>query len=324
MSWAILQELGGKQFFIQLKGRVKIGKQLVQISPDIEYSKVYKVQDGRAELADAESLAAEEAGSGNNKTFIDSNTAQTLNQGQVLEIRTEQGGEAVVEQLIQNSSTFSKKSSFAQEKYIKKKKNKHLSLFRVLQATCGNIADTLYQLKPQKSLKSEALFNMLTLANIHYFSKVILNDHTGGVLIGSVLERTSQPLTCVYSEKVKDHALKYFGIRKKPNDMLNYLTIDCVEEEFDSLIFTGKDLEQFKLMMAKLKGAGAFVAYFQDVVLAAEVCDWLMKENNSVNIMFEEIWSREFQVLPQRTHPDMKLRTGTSAGYLVSGVKVLN
>ena len=270
MSWAILQELGGKQIFIQLKGKVRIGKQLVQLSPEIEYYKVYKVEDGRAELADAESLATDDAGSGNNKTFIDSNTAQTLNQDQVLEIRSELGGEAVVEQLIQNSSTFTKKSSFAQEKYIKKKKNKHLSLFRVLKATCGNIADTLFQLKPQKSLKSDALFNMLALANIHYFSKVILNDHTGGVLLGSIMERTSLPVTCVYSEKVRDHALKYFGIRKNGNDLLNYLTIDLIEDEFDSLIFTGKDLNEFKLMMAKLKGSGSYVAYSQNIILAGE------------------------------------------------------
>jgi hypothetical protein len=77
-------------------------------------------------------------------------------------------------------------------------------------------------------------------------------------------------------------------------------------------------------MIAKLKGSGTFVAYFQDVLIAGEVCDWLLKENCAVNVVFEEIWGREFQVLPQRTHPDMKLRTGTSAGYLVSGIKVLN
>jgi len=43
---------------------------------------------------------------------------------QILEIRTQQGGEALIDQLVQNSSTITMKSQFAQEKYIKKKKNK--------------------------------------------------------------------------------------------------------------------------------------------------------------------------------------------------------
>jgi tRNA (adenine-N(1)-)-methyltransferase non-catalytic subunit len=218
------------------------------------------------------------------------------------------------------------KTQFSQEKYLKKKKNKHLSLFRVLQATAGNIADTLYINKPARGIKSDALFNILTLANIHYFSKVLVSDYTGGVILGSVLERTSLPVTSIYTDKVKDHALKYFGIAKKSTPQLEYRQIDSVTDFYDSMILAEKSgsLVAFQQMLSKLKGSGTFIMYSQDIVAAGETYDWIMSQGVAANVIFEEIWTREFQVLPQRTHPDMKLRTGTSGGYLVSGIKLQN
>ena len=124
MSWAVLQEIGGKQMLVQLKGKAKIGKQLVKLSPELEYNKLYKASNGIPELASLEFSSIEGPITGNNKDFFDNNTAQTLTSEQILEIKTQQGGEALVDQLIKNSSTFSQKTQFAQEKYIKKKKNK--------------------------------------------------------------------------------------------------------------------------------------------------------------------------------------------------------
>ncbi|OMJ90735.1 hypothetical protein SteCoe_6812 [Stentor coeruleus] len=326
MSWGVIQELGGKQLLVQLKGKVKIGKQIVNLSGGIEYYKVYKVQGGLPQLATSEMSSVEGPVVGNNKDYFDDNTAQSLDQEAILKIREQQGGDVLIDQLVQNSSTFAMKTQFSQEKYLKKKKNKHLSLFRVLQATAGNIADTLYINKPTRGIKSDALFNILTLANIHYFSKVLVNDFTGGVILGSVLERSSLPVTNIYTDKFKDHALKYFGIAKKTTPQLEYRQIDSITDFYDSMILAEKSgiLETFQKMLSKLKGSGTFVMYSQDIVSAGEIYDWIMTEGVAANVIFEEIWTREFQVLPQRTHPDMKLRTGTSGGYLVSGIKLHN
>jgi tRNA (adenine58-N1)-methyltransferase non-catalytic subunit len=323
MSWAILQELGGKKSLIQLRNKIKIGKQIVQLSSAIDFNKTYKITNGLPEEVPIDSSTTSLPGSGNNKDFFDNNTAQSLDQSQILEIRTQQGGDAVVEQLVQNSSTFTMKSSFAQEKYIKKKKNKHLSLFTLIKPTAGGIADVLYANRPQKSIRSDALFNVLALSNVHYFAKVLLQDHTGGVILGAVLERTSVPVTVIMNEKVKDHALKYFNIRTRNNEQIVYKPIADIDEEFDSMIIAAKSglAELFKLAFGKLRPAGTFVAYQQDVVDAAKTYDWIMSEGIAANVVIEEIWSREFQVLAERTHPDMKDRIGTSGGYLVSGVK---
>lgn len=326
MSWAILQELGGKQMLVQLKGRTKVGKQAVRLSSNIEFNRLYKVSQGEPEPADLDLAKIEGPIIGNNKDFYDDNTAQTLTPDQIQNIKSTEGGQVLIDKLIENSSTFQMKTQFAQEKYIKKKKNKHLSLFRILKPTCGNIADTLYLNRPQKGIRSDALFNLLGLSNIHYFSKVLISEYTGGVVLGSVLERTSLSVTSLYTDGIKDHALKYFGHSKKANPRMVNSKIEEVIDQFDSLIITTKDglLELLQQTLPKLKGSGAFAAYQQDIVDAARSYEWIMSQGLAANVSFEEIWTREFQVLPERTHPDVKNRIGTSAGYIVSGIKLDN
>lgn len=199
-----------------------------------------------------------------------------------------------------------------------------MALFRVLQATAGNIADTLYISRPQKGIKADALYSLLGLANVHYFAKVAVNDSTGGVVLGAVMERTSLPVTCVYTETIKEHALKYFGFRKHGNDQLISKELSTLDEEFDSIIVCSKDLETFQKIFNHLKPSGTFAAFNQDILTCAKIYDWIMSTSLAANVVFEEMWSREYQVLPQRTHPDMNSRIGTSGGYIVSGIKLLN
>jgi tRNA (adenine58-N1)-methyltransferase non-catalytic subunit len=124
MSWAVLQEIGGKQILVQLKGKVKIGKQVVRLSNDIEFNKLYQASNGLPELSCPDPLKIEGDITGSNKNYFDDNTAQTLTADQIKEIKSEQGGEVLITKLIENSSTFNQKTQFSQEKYVKKKKNK--------------------------------------------------------------------------------------------------------------------------------------------------------------------------------------------------------
>ena len=124
MNWAVLQELGGKQMLVQLKGRVKVGKHLVNVSSGLDYHKLYKVTQGLPEEVQTLDSLIDGPITGDNKDFFDDNTAQTLTPEQIQEIKAKQGGEVLIDKLVENSSTFQLKTQFAQEKYIKKKKNK--------------------------------------------------------------------------------------------------------------------------------------------------------------------------------------------------------
>ena len=52
-----------------------------------------------------------------------------------------------------------------------------------------------------------------------------------------------------------------------------------------------------------------------------ELQEQLQREKKAVFIRVEELWMREYQVLPLRSHPKMNM--DGASGYLLSAVKVL-
>lgn len=52
----------------------------------------------------------------------------------------------------------------------------------------------------------------------------------------------------------------------------------------------------------------------------AQVYHQLLEEGVALNLDLNDIWMREYQILPQRTHPLMRMNA--SSGYILSGIKV--
>jgi tRNA (adenine-N(1)-)-methyltransferase non-catalytic subunit len=48
----------------------------------------------------------------------------------------------------------------------------------------------------------------------------------------------------------------------------------------------------------------------------------MIDEKMAINVRVEEIWMREIQVLPNRTHPNMSM--DGASGYILSAIKVLS
>ncbi|CAG9330391.1 unnamed protein product [Blepharisma stoltei] len=324
MSWVVLQVMSGPRSLVQLRGKVKVGKQFVKLSPELLYNRVYQVKNGEPELASGEDTYDGPV-TGDNRGFIDDNTAQTLTSEEIIEIRNSEGGEALINTLVQNSKTFNMKTQFSQEKYLRKKKNKHLALFKILRATPGNIADTQYSQKPSKSIRSDALHNLLALGNIHSDCAVLVYDDIGGILLGSVLEKTTGTVSVVRHAHYRDHNLKYFGI-KVNSERISHVLPENPAGTYDSLIVASQEplKEILEKYLPLLRPSGTISTYSQDLMQVAIVYEWLIKETLAVNVCLEEIWTREFQVLPERTHPNMNSRQGSSGGYIVSGNKVIS
>ncbi|XP_054618605.1 tRNA (adenine(58)-N(1))-methyltransferase non-catalytic subunit TRM6 isoform X2 [Dunckerocampus dactyliophorus] len=97
----------------------------------------------------------------------------------------------IIQQLIENSSTFRDKTEYAQDKYIKKKKKKYESTVTILKPTCRILALMYHGREPGKicHLRYDMLAQMLTLANIHAGSKVLVFETCAGLVLGAVMER---------------------------------------------------------------------------------------------------------------------------------------
>ncbi|XP_061757007.1 tRNA (adenine(58)-N(1))-methyltransferase non-catalytic subunit TRM6 isoform X2 [Nerophis ophidion] len=134
---------------------------------------------------------AKEAGT-DNRNIVDDGKSQKLTRDDI-ETLKEQGlkGQEIIQQLIDNSSTFRDKTEFAQDKYIKKKKKKYESTVTILKPTCRILALMYHGREPGKicHLRYDTLAQMLTLANIHAGSKVLVFETCAGLVLGAVMER---------------------------------------------------------------------------------------------------------------------------------------
>ncbi|XP_028295446.1 tRNA (adenine(58)-N(1))-methyltransferase non-catalytic subunit TRM6 [Gouania willdenowi] len=132
-----------------------------------------------------------EAGT-DNRNIVDDGKSQKLTQDDI-ETLKEQGlkGQEIVQQLIENSSTFRDKTGYAQDKYIKKKKKKYENTVEILKPSCRILAMMYHGREPGKicHLRYDTLAQVLTLANIHAGSKVLVFETCAGLVLGSVMER---------------------------------------------------------------------------------------------------------------------------------------
>ncbi|XP_072218434.1 tRNA (adenine(58)-N(1))-methyltransferase non-catalytic subunit TRM6 [Leuresthes tenuis] len=127
-----------------------------------------------------------------NRNIVDDGKSQKLTRDDI-ETLKEQGlkGQEIIQQLIENSSTFSNKTGYAQDKYIKKKKKKYENTVTILKPTCRILAMMYHGREPGKIcyLRYDALAQMLTLANIHAGSKILVFDTCAGLVLGAIMER---------------------------------------------------------------------------------------------------------------------------------------
>ncbi|KAG8011169.1 tRNA (adenine(58)-N(1))-methyltransferase non-catalytic subunit TRM6 [Nibea albiflora] len=133
----------------------------------------------------------DEAGT-DNRNIVDDGKSQKLTRDDI-ETLKEQGlkGQEIIQQLIDNSATFKDKTEYAQDKYIKKKKKKYENTVTILKPSCRILAMMYHGREPGKicHLRYDTLAQMLTLANIHAGSKVLVFETCAGLVLGAVMER---------------------------------------------------------------------------------------------------------------------------------------
>lgn len=323
MVYILLQEASGKLQFVKPKGKLRIGKQWVKLDQlkQLEYNRLYELDRGTIIPSAIESAALVEELTGGNKEFFDDNTAQALSGSEVLALKAERGGHEVIDRLVENSSTFALKTQFAQEKYLKKKQAKHLNAFKMLRTNSNTIAEALYIMGHKRSLRADVIANMTTLSNVNFYSKVLVKDEVQGLLIGTMLQRTGQSVSYL-GEVSKFKALDYFNFTRE--DRRRLTAFEEASAPFDCLMVAQKDnpLGLLQTNISHLRGSGHIVLHSHELGWLGDCQDWLLTHNLAVDVLIEEIWTREYQVLPDRTHP---LMGGPGfSGYILSGIKVLS
>lgn len=177
---------------------------------------------------------------------------------------------------------------------------------------------------------------MLTIANIQPNSKVLLIESCMGLVIGSILELLGEEGSMLrgylkgQSHNSHNAIPKFLNFPKVVTDRVTHFEITNELESSKTfsnykganiLILAGNEFdieETFDKLFKFLKPGGIFIIFSAPI----EPLLSLYRKTKTKAIMVElgETWSREYQILPLRTHPLM--RTSASSGFLLSGIKV--
>ncbi|XP_058037054.1 tRNA (adenine(58)-N(1))-methyltransferase non-catalytic subunit TRM6 [Ahaetulla prasina] len=132
-----------------------------------------------------------EAGT-DNRNIIDDGKSQKLTHDDIKALK-DKGikGQEIVQQLIENSTTFRDKTEFAQDKYIKKKKKKYEAVITIIKPSTRILSTMYYAREPGKinHLRYDTLAQMLTWGNVHAGNKMIVMETCAGLVLGAVMER---------------------------------------------------------------------------------------------------------------------------------------
>ncbi|NXA40781.1 TRM6 methyltransferase, partial [Eudromia elegans] len=132
-----------------------------------------------------------EAGT-DNRNIVDDGKSQKLTHDDIKALK-DKGikGQEIVQQLIENSTTFRDKTEFSQDKYIKKKKKKYEAVITIVRPSTRILSTMYYAREPGKinHLRYDTLAQMLTLGNIRAGNKMIVMETCAGLVLGAVMER---------------------------------------------------------------------------------------------------------------------------------------
>ncbi|CAM6102245.1 unnamed protein product [Calypogeia fissa] len=94
---------------------------------------------------------------------------------------------------------------------------------------------------------------------------------------------------------------------------------------FTSLLVAAPELDPWTVaeqLLPLLSSSSPFVIYHSYQQPLAECMHKLQANNLAVALQLSEPWSREYQVLPSRTHPHMQM--SATGGYTLSGIYIVN
>jgi len=302
--------------------------------------------------------------SANQDSWDENLEAQKIRKEHIEKMREDgKSGAEVVKELVKGAKNFEKKNIYQKEKYIGKKRKKHVQVFQTMRCTGFALSRAHFMKKPRKvmDMRPDTLSQLLASSNVSAGSRVLIVEDCSGLVVAAACEKMGGygkifnahegrvGLACLYnfmspSDFVGRNVINFNmnilsslhedletdsevdpNVKKKP-----YLrpTVGEVKKELrlgcDSLIIASEyvPLEVLKLLLPLLKSGAPFCIYSQSMQPLIDVHQWAKNEANEevFNIRVWDNWYRKHQVLPGRTHPEVRI--SATGGYLLSGYKL--
>ncbi|RHZ59921.1 hypothetical protein Glove_360g58 [Diversispora epigaea] len=173
----------------------------------------------------------------NNKETIDDPSKQKLSYEDIEQLKKDGlEGQDIIKKVVESHSTFNKKTEYSKAKYIKRKEAKFSRVFTPVRPTLYSVWEYFHTKNPSKirEMRIDSLSQMLTLANVRAYSKMLVIDDTQGLLISGVLERLGGYGVVIGIHDGENHnfdIMRYMNFSKKIYNSLRILSWQQVFKE---------------------------------------------------------------------------------------------
>lgn len=314
-----------------------------------------------------------------NRNLFDSSQNQKISHEEIKKLKSsgEHAGTDIIDMLVENSASFSQKTEFSQEKYINKKKQKYLLVYRALKPSLRTLSRLFTHTMMKRKLlniRLDTIAQTLTYGNLSAHKNVLLFETCRGLILSAVVERLSGhgrivsllpdgnevaasescefmnfpphftqdllyhfPLDKLPTIRtyISDLAAKIAQFKSNPVNNPNVIeklskkqalaerVAQMLDEKcFDSILLVSKyrPLPLLKHLIGFARNSCALVIYSQTYEPLLECHSFLKDSGHAVHVELADSWMREYQVLPERTHPKMMM--DCSSGFLLTGYLV--
>lgn len=326
-----------------------------------------------------------DSGQDNRDIKINDNS-QNLSQKEIEALR-ESGASSsnIIGQLVENSKTFTSKTEFGQEKYLKKKERKYFEYVQVRRPSLRLVADILFRQDPEKVLfvRQDTLSQLVSYANVNESGTYLLYESgTQGLLPATLMNSIGAntkgrllhmhqgpfpPKLALQALNLEDEhlkrclsvnifsSLKMFhnrdeceveketttdeppakkvkleeGIesngKPKPKPKWYYENLEAVkilDEKVDGLVIVAREHPWSILttLLPFVKPNRNIVIYHNIKEVLTDVFLDLKSGTRVTSVKLVSNWMRNYQVLPNRTHPEVQM--GGNSGYLLTAITV--
>ncbi|XP_054153631.1 tRNA (adenine(58)-N(1))-methyltransferase non-catalytic subunit TRM6-like [Oppia nitens] len=181
--------LGKQKIFLNSIFGQKFGSTF-EVNKD-RHLELVNVQKLREKSAVLPLVSSETDDKKDNRFVLDDGKSQKLSRDDIEVLKSNASSDQIIENLVKNCSTFEQKTSFAQQKYLKKKQKKYSNLMTILRPNVRLLTEMYFSRGPQKIdfLRIDSLSQMLSICNVMSGRKYIVLDTNLGILTAAIIER---------------------------------------------------------------------------------------------------------------------------------------
>jgi len=317
-----------------------------------------------------------------------------LRPDQISSLKEQMTGDQVVAAIAGASATFASKTKFSQEKYIKKKQQKHVQQVTLLRPNVMELCETYIKSNRQKvcNLRFDYLSSLLAHAHLEHGGNYLVLDCAMGLVSGAMAQQlggqgkvfrvysggcsdkcieeldlpaevaaTIQqlPLDCLESAEPLEHVWACnnptFGaasaetpalseeeqakreanrvarvakFQKRRDGLADYLADrDAVVGSLDAMVIVAPEDDTalandvIAACLPRLKHGGRLVVLGQHLQSLADRQGTMRTGGQWIDVRLMQLFTREYQVLPQRTHPHMAQDVQHCEGFILLGTR---